>query len=248
MRPAPEYSYTLRGAKVGVHQTSFLSPTYFPSIGISVLFGNHYKMKWIDYTPQNQLSLVMGADANEKSKVTTNYDLILNFSYPVIGNQPGKLIPRLSLGLAYWLNMDITTKADNQNNPVYYNLSNMLCFSVGLKKTFGWLQIHNEFLLPLVGLYNGSEFSSSLPHFLNEDGARLRDALHVGSFAMNSQVANRLNLDVRYRFMHLRGTIRFQYEIATQRLNLNNNTKHYAFHTVRLGFLIQRTLTQYVHQ
>jgi hypothetical protein len=243
----PLYRYSLAGIGGAIQKTSFLSPLYYSGIDVSFLYGRVINRELYSTSVSRSINIAYLMEQNEKEKISMSYNYIKGacFNVPSGGLE---ILPKVSIGPAYWFDFGYTLKANNQNNPLYYKFNNMLGAMLTLQKRVGRVMLYNEFTMPLLGYYSGSEYGFSFPLFLVEDDAKFMDAFHLGAFGINKQFVNRLNVDFKYTLFRQSRSARVQYEISYQNFNLNNNNLHSAFHSIRLGFLFNQTIKPYFHE
>lgn len=240
------YQYTLYGLGTSQQKISFLSPIYYD--GISLIGTNGNIKSSLNKINSSSFDFNIDINSNKYNKEIYSFgvDYIYNKHYLLSFDRYPSNYPNLYLGWGYWFETDAYLKPENTNNPLYYNFNNMLCLSIGVEKHYKSIYILNEFNLSLVGLYSGSEYSSSLPYFFSEENASFFEAFQIGSFERNSQMKNRLNIDYRISTKRKVYTIRFQYVISACMLNINNNIKHNTFHEFKVGYLFNNSY--YVHK
>jgi hypothetical protein len=143
--------------------------------------------------------------------------------------------PSVYLGWGYWLNFDIERMTViDINNPLYYNFNNMACLALGIDwKINPKIRIFDELNLPIVGIYSGSEYGSSLPFFATEANGSFIDAFDILTFP-NFQLQNKLSVDMQVNISKQIRTLRFQYAINVKQLYLNDINVHSVFHYIAL--------------
>lgn len=241
-----EYQYSLSGIGIGQQKVTFLSPVFYKEIhflstnGKVVQTPDYYTSFFVEtnicnnYRGQNKNYYSIGADINR------------NKYYPIsIKNYP-KIFPKIFIGWGYWLDADFFIKPDNTNNVAYYNFNNMLCFTLSTQKDFGIANLSSEFYIPILSIYSASEYSSSLPYFINHNGESLFQAFDIGYFNTEIQSTLKLNLDFEINRKKKIRTLRLQYSLASMVFNLNNNVKHNTFHTLSIGYLFNKN--NYAHK
>jgi hypothetical protein len=235
-----EFRYSLSGIGVGQQKISFLSPLFYMDYSFisssgkvketsSKIMSSLFETN-IDLSLRTPLNIYYSFGIDYRS--SSNYLLRLK-DYP-------NSFPELFLGFGYWLETDFYLKPDNTNNPIYYNLNNMLCFSFYSEKNYQKIKISYEFEMPIVGIYSDSEYSSSLPYFFNEEKASFFRAFEIGSFKKNLQIDNKINLDFKIKIKQSLNTFRVQYSFCGNKFVMNGNIKHNIFHNLKIGYLFNK--------
>lgn len=232
-----DYKYSLSGLGFSQQKISFLSPVFYNGYSFVSSKG---KVK-SSFNRITSFATEFNIDFNfndENSNIfSTGYDFRFNKYYLLTLKDYPKRFPKLFVGWGYWTDNDIYIKTTNTNNPLYYNLNNMFCFSFYGEKEYKGVKISDELIVPFIGIYSGSEYSSNLPYFISEEDASFLQAFELGGMGKNSQMSNKLNIDYRMKTKKGLRTIRFQYEISASTLNLNNNIKLNTFHVFKIGYL-----------
>ncbi|MFV0289620.1 MAG: hypothetical protein ACK5IJ_01780 [Mangrovibacterium sp.] len=247
------YKFQLKGIGGGMGVIDFLAPTTYGSFILTSNKSEYLQHDGRVSTKNHYNNILFGRRrSSNSSDQYDNSDLILSYQYDFILNkrhalnlsQSFKKQLDISVGWAYWGAFGTDIKLGNTNNMLYYNLNNSLGFSVGLEKklTIKGTQfyIFNETTIPFVGIYLGSEYSSSLPYFIAEKDASLWEALHIGSFGANFQIHNDLNIDFKLKAKKKRKSriVRIRYSMDYMNLGLNNNTKHRMMHAITIGYTL----------
>ena len=157
----------------------------------------------------------------------------------------GTIFPKAFIGWGFWNDTEFDFKTTNTNNPFYFKVSNMACVTFALEKKLKKIYIFNEFNLPLIGIYAGTEYSSLLPYFAIEGDEKETNPLSMFDIlfiSQNTQLQNRFNIDFKIKSK----TIRVQYALGYKKLHLNNNAVHSASHIFKIGYLFNKT--PYVHK
>jgi hypothetical protein len=235
-----EYQYSLSGIGFSQQKISFLSPVFYNGFS---LVGSSGKVK-ASHNRIASFSTAFNVDFNSNEHNNNIYsfgfDLFYNKYYLINLKDYPKAYPNMFIGWGYWFDSDIYVKPDNTNNPLYYNLNNLFCLSFCLEKKFPKVKISYELNVPFAGIYSGSEYSSSLPYFITEKDASFFQAFDLGSFKKNTQMENKLNVDLKINTKKGFRTIRIQYTLSGEKLLLNNNIKHNTFHVFKIGYLFNK--------
>ncbi len=252
------YQSKLWGLGFGQQKISFLSHVSFRNLVFASTSSKYLQTAGMVKTRTHYSNLSIGSsnisDEKDLSSMmfSFNYTYILHKRYKVFRKQLPENFPTLSVGWAYCFDTGIDLKIENTNNSTYYHLNNWAGLSLGIEKKvmINTMQVDlfNEFSIPVVGVYSGSEYSSSLPYFVHEKNANILQAFDIGSFETNFQLQNDFNIDFKIKPKRKRKarTLRFQYSIDYMNLRLNNNTKHCVFHTFKIGYLLN--YSNYVHK
>ncbi|MFV0554886.1 MAG: hypothetical protein ACK5LR_09300 [Mangrovibacterium sp.] len=252
------YQVRLWGIGGGKQQVSFLSPLVYENMNFSTSRSKYRQFEGKITSKNSYTNMLLAqypygeGDLDITTAISLQYQFILNKRYLINTNFISEGFPALSVGWAYWFDWGIDVKASNANNPYYFNLNNMTGLSVGLEKKLiiGGRQfnLYNEFTLPLVGIYMGSEYSSSFPYILSEKDANPLDGFRIGSFKTNFQLHNDFNVDIKLKAKKRKPerTMRLRYSIDYMNLNLNNNHKQVVLHTFSIGYPFNRS--NYVHK
>lgn len=231
---------------LGQQKISFLSPIFHKAYSIVSTNGKVIESSNRISSMAMDFCLDWNTTRHRSNFYSMGFDLTFNKYYLLKINDYPKNFPNLNFGCGYWLDSDIYLKPDNTNNKFYYNLNNMMCVALFCRKRFQNIEISYELNLPVLGLYSGSEYSSSLPYFTKEDNSSFFSAFKVGSLGVNEQMANKISLDYEIKTKKRVRTFRFQYAVNSSLLTLNNNTKHNTFHVFKIGYLFN--IVDYEHR
>lgn len=235
-----EYQYSLTGIGFSQQKISFLSPVFYNGFSIVDAKGKVKATCKSITTSSSEINFDSNSNEFNSNIYSLGFDYRFNKYYLLTLKDYPKSFPSLFVGWGYWFDSDIYIKTTNTNNPLYYNFNNMFCLSLYCDKKYQRVKISDEFNFPLTGLLSGSEYSSSLPYFFTEKNASFFQAFDIGCFWKNAQASNKLNIDYKLKTKKGLRTIRFQYEIFSTVLNLNNNIKHNTFHVFKIGYLFNK--------
>jgi hypothetical protein len=235
-----EYQYSLSGIGFSQQKISFLSPIFYNGFSIVSTKGKVKTTHNGITSFTNEFNVDFNSNEHNNKIYSFGFNLFYNKYYLINLKDYPKAYPNMFIGWGYWFDSDIFVKPDNTNNPLYYNLNNLFCLSFCLEKKFSKVKISYELNVPFAGIYSGSEYSSSLPYFITEKDASFFQAFDFGSFKKNTQMENKLNIDLKINTKKGIRTIRFQYMLSGEKLFLNNNLKHNTFHVFKIGYLFNK--------
>lgn len=235
-----EYRYSLSGIGFSQQKISFLSPVFYKGLSFVETRGNVKVSNKRINTFVSEFNVDINYNKFNRIIYSLGYDFKYDKYYLLTIKDYPKSFPNLYVGWGYWFDTEFYIKPDNTNNPLYYNLNNLFCLSLYCEKKYQKIKISDELNFPLVGLYSGSEYSNSLPYFFTEKDASFFQAFDIGCFWKNLQASNKLNIDYKMKTKKGLRTIRFQYEICSSLLHLNNNVKHNTFHVFKIGYLFNK--------
>jgi len=235
-----EYQYSLTGMGFSQQKISFLSPVFYNGLSFVNTKGKVKVSKNRINTSVSEINVDFNFNKHNRIIYSLGYDFKYDKYYSLTIKDYPKSFPSLFVGWGYWFDSEFYVKPDNTNNPLYYNLNNLFCLSLYCEKKYPKVKISDEYNIPIIGLLSGSEYSSSLPYFFTEKDASFFQAFQIGSFGKNLQASNKLNIDYKMKTKKGLRIIRFQYEICSSLLNLNNNLKHNTFHVFKVGYLFNK--------
>ncbi len=261
-------SYRYRASGLGTlsQKITFLSPIKYSGISTNLDWGRFNQMNKKITTRTSYFNITSTLNQKDRNSEVENpeerpipptissfnYGKIFNRRYELFEKNSQKKMPSISLGWTYWLDAGLDIKFFNVNNLFYYNLNNMAGLSLGLEKRIHLkkiqLDISNEFTLPVLGVYTGTRYSSSLPYSTLIDDTNFWDAFRVGSFETNFQFRNNLNFDFTFirKKTGVKHTLGIQYGINYANLRLNNNSKVQVNHSIKLSYLFNSS--RYAHK
>jgi hypothetical protein len=234
------------GIGVSRQKLSYLSPVFYKGFSLVASNGKTkiYPSKIISSTTDTRFDFFQNWHNNSKI-YSAGFDFFYTQYYLLpIENYHNKN-PDVYLGWEYRLNTEANIKPDNVNNNLYYLFNNMICLSIGVTWKIKTIRIFNEFNFPLMGIYSGSNYSHSVPYFVDED-AKFLESFDILFLSHHAQIHNRLNIDFQLNIKNQPRTFRFRYLISAEWLNLNNNITHNTFHFFQIGYLFNKI--PYVHQ
>jgi len=235
-----DYQYTLNGLGLSQQKISFLSPVFYEGYSFVSTKGKVRSSNDRIASLVTEFNFDLNFNDHNSNFSSMGYDFRFSKYYLLTLKDYPKTFPKLFVGWGYWFDSDIYFKTYNTNNPLYYNFNNMFCLSFYGETKYKSVKISDELNVPFIGIYSGSEYSSSLPYFINEEDASFFQAFDIGSFGKNLQASNKLNIDYNLKTKKGLRTFRFQYEIFSTVLNLNNNLKHNTFHVFKIGYLFNK--------
>jgi hypothetical protein len=245
-----EYRYRLFGVGFKQQQISYLSPLYYEGVSLipetlgrtsfrSGTLTSSISDVFLDYFPNlhnNSYIMSIGGDY----MYSRYYLLQKSVDYDT------KTSSNLFIGWGYWCDYQVATKPDNTNNVLYYHFNNMGCLNVALSGKVGPVYLLNEFAIPLVGIYFGSQYSGQLPYFVTEEDANFFDDVDILFINKNLHFKNTLSADFKLKFSQRSTTIRLQYTLSGRTLRLNNNDLSNSCHLFKIGYLFNET--SYAHK
>lgn len=232
-----EYRYSLSGFGFSQQKLTFLSPVFYNGYSLVSTNGKVQTTKDRINSFVTEFNMDYNSNKHDSYFYSMGFDLTYNKYYLLTIKDYPKSFPRLFIGWGYWLDSEIYLKPSNTNNPLYYNLNNMACFTFCCEQKYQKVKISCEFNFTFFGIYSGSEYSSGLPYFIYEKDAGFFQAFDIGSFGMNPQSSHKLNVDFKLNAKRGMRSVRFQYEINGTLFSLNNNVKHNTFHVFKIGYL-----------
>jgi len=235
-----EFRYSLSGIGVGQQKISFLSPLFFMDYSFISSSGKVKETSSKIMSSLFETNIDLSLRTQGSFYYSFGIDYRNNLNYRLRLKDYPKSFPELFLGFGYWLDTDFYLKSENTNNPIYYNLNNMLSFSFYCEKNFQKTKISYEFEMPIVGIYSDSEYSSGLPYFLNEEKASFFRAFEIGSIRKNLQIDNKINVDFKIKVKKNINTFRVQYSFCGNKFVMNGNLKHNILHNLKIGYLFNK--------
>jgi len=240
-----EYQYYLSGIGFSQQKISFLSPVFYNGFSFVNTKGKVKVSKNRINTFVSEFNLDFNLNKHNRIIYSLGYEFKFDKYYLLTIKDYPKSFPSLFVGWCYWFDSEFYVKPDNTNNPLYYNLNNLFCLSLYCEKKYQKVKISYGLNVPFIGIYSGSEYSSSLPYFVTEKNATFFQAFDIGSFKRNIQMNHSFNVDFKINTKKTIRTFRFQYEIDVALLSLNNNIKHNTFHLFKIGYLFN--ISNYEH-